>query len=149
MRTWKRVGTGLVVVIALGAAGFAGYVRLAPDDAAAWNVDPTTAPDPTTPNFARLAPGEVTGTDVATLAKRVDDAMQAMPRTHILAGSAGSGQVTYITRSALMGYPDYTSIRVFQDGDHAALAAFARSRYGKSDLGVNSARMDRLREALM
>ena len=43
----------VVCLIALG-LGFAAYVRLAPSDPGRWHVDPLTAPDPTSPNFARI-----------------------------------------------------------------------------------------------
>ena len=143
-----RVAATVALVTALGAAGVSAYVRMAPDDAAVWHVDPVATPDPAAPHFGRITPGEVRGADPATLARRTDAAMLAMPRTRLLGGSVGEGWMTYVTRSAVMGFPDYTSVRILPDGGGATLAAFARSRYGKSDLGVNAARMDRLRAAL-
>lgn len=138
---WK----GLVLAIVLGAAGIVAWVRLAPVDVARWHVDPVTAPDPATPNFARLAPGVVTGAD---LMAKADAIMLAMPRTRRIAGSVAEGWATYETRSRLMGYPDYTSIRVIPAEGGETLAAFARSRFGYSDLGVNAARLAALRAAL-
>jgi uncharacterized protein (DUF1499 family) len=138
---WK----GLVLAIVLGAAGIVAWVRLAPVDVARWHVDPVTAPDPATPNFARLAPGVVTGAD---LMAKADAIMLAMPRTRRIAGSVAEGWATYETRSRLMGYPDYTSIRVIPAEGGETLVAFARSRFGYSDLGVNAARLAALRAAL-
>jgi uncharacterized protein (DUF1499 family) len=138
---WK----GLVLAIVLGAAAIVAWVRLAPVDVARWHVDPVTAPDPATPNFARLAPGVVTGAD---LMAKADAVMLAMPRTRRIAGSVAEGWATYETRSRLMGYPDYTSIRVIPAEGGETLAAFARSRFGYSDLGVNAARLAALRAAL-
>jgi uncharacterized protein (DUF1499 family) len=60
------------------------------------------------------------------------------PRTQILAGSVDEGMVTYITRSALFGFPDYTTVQ--QDGD--SLKIYARLRFGRADTGVNKARVD-------
>lgn len=138
---WK----GLVLAIVLGAAAIVAWVRLAPVDVARWHVDPVTAPDPAMPNFARLAPGVVTGAD---LMAKADAVMLAMPRTRRIAGSVAEGWATYETRSRLMGYPDYTSIRVIPAEGGETLAAFARSRFGYSDLGVNAARLAALRAAL-
>ncbi len=148
MSNWKRIGAGVGALVLIGAVGFSGYVRLVPADPAVWNVDPLTAPDPATPNFARIAPGEIVGGDVATLADRADAAMRGMDRTRLLAGSVADGQMTYITRSLVMGFPDFTSIHVFEQNGEATLAAFARSRFGKSDMGVNQVRIDALRAAL-
>jgi hypothetical protein len=134
----------LLALAVLGAAG-AAWVRLAPAEPARWHADPLTAPDPATPNFARLAPGAVTG---AGLMARADAAMLALPRTRRIAGSVAEGWATYETRSRLMGYPDYTSIRVIPAEGGETLAAFARSRFGHGDLGVNAARLAALRAAL-
>jgi uncharacterized protein (DUF1499 family) len=138
---WKL----LALAALLAAVGVVAWVRLAPVDATAWHVDPLAAPDPATPNFARIAPGEVTGTG---LMARSDAALLAMPRTRRIAGSVAEGWATYETRSRLMGYPDYTSIRVIPAEGGETLAAFARSRFGYSDLGVNAARLAALRAAL-
>ena len=75
---------------------------------------------------------------------RVDAHMRGLPRTHVLAGSVADGRVTYITRSRVFGFPDYTTLE--QDGDR--LKAYARLRFGGSDLGVNATRLERLRLAL-
>jgi uncharacterized protein (DUF1499 family) len=139
---WLGIIAGLIV---LALVGFAGWVRLAPTDPARWHVDPLTAPDPATPNFARIQPGEVM-LDAPDAAARLRAAMEAMPRTRLIAGSPGEGMMTFVTRSRLMGYPDYTTIRLTDDG--ASFAALARSRFGQSDMGVNAARLHALKDAL-
>lgn len=134
----------IALALALGGAGFAGWVRLAPSDPARWHVDPLTAPDPVRPNFARVAPGEaVFALPPAVLAARVEALALGWPRTRRLAGAPAEGWMTYVTRSALWGFPDYTSVRVLPAGDGgASLVALARARFGHSDLGVNRARLD-------
>jgi len=47
------------------------------------------------------------------------------------------GRVTYITRSKLWGFPDYSTFET-RDGD---LLIHARLRFGSSDMGVNRARV--------
>lgn len=143
----RYVLVGLVGVAAL-VVGVGLWVRIAPSDPARWHVDPLVVADPGSPNYARLPAAEVTGADVATLAVAARDAMLAMPRTTLLAGSAQEGWMTFITRSALMSYPDYTSIRILPDPAGAMLVAFARSRFGQSDLGVNAKRLEALRTVL-
>ncbi len=66
------------------------------------------------------------------------------PRTTVLAGSVGEGMVTYVTRSKLMAYPDYTT--AYQDGD--VLKIYGRSRFGRKDFGVNATRVDAWIDAL-
>jgi len=141
----------LIVVIALGLvvlglAGVAVRMRLAVADPAIWHVDPAAASDPATPHFARIAEGEVVGG--GDIAARIDAAMLAMPRTVRIAGTVAEGWMTYETRSRLMAYPDYTSVRVVPVEGGMSFAAFARARFGESDWGVNAARLDALRAAL-
>lgn len=106
--------------------------RVLPVDAARWHQPITATEDRDLPGGAiRVIPAGPT-----TLAK-LDEAMQALPRTVVVAGSVAEGSVTYETRSLLFGFPDYTTIE--QDGDQVRL--FARLRIGKSDLGVNRKRL--------
>ncbi|MEP6021043.1 MAG: DUF1499 domain-containing protein [Paracoccaceae bacterium] len=65
-------------------------------------------------------------------------------RTEILAGAVQDGHITYVTRSKIWGFPDYTTVQLVDD----QLRIFARLRFGRSDLGVNRARIDRILVAL-
>ncbi len=126
----------------------AGWIRLAPSDPARWHVDPLTVAERGARNSYLLRDGA--GADgpalrvalpVAEVAARLAAIAAATPRTGILAGQGDF--VTFVTRSALWGFPDYTSIRVLPDGSGASVAVFARARFGDSDLGVNRARVVR------
>ncbi len=143
---WLGIIAGLIVMALVGVMG---WVRLAPVDPARWHVDPQTAPDPATPNFARIAPGQVVldgPVDAATA--RLRTAMEGMPRTRLIAGSEDDGLMTFVSRSRMMGYPDFTTIRVLPQDDGVTFAALARSRFGQSDLGVNAARLQALQDAI-
>ena len=59
----------------------------------------------------------------------------ATPRTRALGG--WDDQRLYVTRSALWGFPDYSTVRL-ADGQ---IEIYGRLRFGKSDLGVNQARI--------
>jgi uncharacterized protein (DUF1499 family) len=50
----------------------------------------------------------------------------------------GEGRITYITRTKIIGFPDYTTVQ--QDGD--VLRIHGRLRFGRKDFGVNKARVD-------
>ncbi len=125
---WVWLGSGVLVVLV--AAGLA-WIRLAPDDIARWHQLPElTADRDMEGGVMRVVPGHLADLDQIVLSE---------PRTHVLAGSVEDEMVTYVTRSKVFGFPDYTTVAQ-RGGD---LAVHARLRYGKSDMGVNKARVDR------
>lgn len=138
----------LLMALGLLLAGLLVWVRVAPSDPAVWHVDPVTATNPATPNWARIPAGEIMA-PAGILAPRLAAALAAEARMTLLAGAPESGWTTWVQRSRLMGYPDYMSVRVLPAGaGQETVAVFSRSRFGQSDLGVNAARLARLRAAL-
>ncbi len=77
--------------------------------------------------------------------KKIHDIAQQTPRTTVLRGSVESGRITYVTRTKLIGFPDYTTVQL-EDG---TLMVHARLRFGRSDFGVNRARAERWIEGRM
>ncbi|WP_170782538.1 DUF1499 domain-containing protein [Ruegeria lacuscaerulensis] len=130
MVVWVLVGA----VVALWV-----YIRLAPSDPAQWHM-PLTATADTDMQGGVI---RIVETGPEGLA-RLDDIAQATPRTTVLAGSVDEGMITYITRSKVIGFPDYTTVQ--QDGD--TLRIHARLRFGRSDFGVNRDRVDEWLAAL-
>ncbi len=65
----------------------------------------------------------------------------AAPRTRVLAGSVEEGMITYVTRSRVFGFPDYTTLHVTADAQGSRATLYGRQRFGKLDFGVNSARI--------
>ncbi len=116
------------LVIALGA-----YIRLAPSDPADWHV----APQAETNQDLQGGVLRVVETGPEGLA-RLDAIARNAPRTTVLAGSVGEGRITYITRTKIIGFPDYTTAQ--QDGD--VLRIHGRLRFGRKDFGVNKARVN-------
>lgn len=108
------------------------YVRFAPTDVTRWNQPIMASRDVDQANGAI----RVREAQPAAFAK-VDKIMRALPRTKVLAGSVNEGLITYVTRSRLWGFPDYTTVQ-YSDG---MLKLFGRARFGTSDLGVNAARL--------
>jgi uncharacterized protein (DUF1499 family) len=141
----------LAVLLAFGA-----YIRLAPSDPVVWHVravpplpatgvhviTPIGASDAvtTTINSARAfvsVPGKP-----KDVLQRLDKIALATPGTTRLEGSPEEGMITWVTRSAFWGFPDYTTAEAMvSDVATSDLAVFARSRFGRSDLGVNAARL--------
>ena len=120
-------------VIGLIAFAISAYVRLAPTDPERWHTMPAAVTNRDTYGGAM----RVVGAGQDGLA-RLDRIIQATPRTYVLAGSVEAGMITYVTRSRVFGFPDYTTVR--QAGPQLEL--FGRLRFGRSDLGVNAARLD-------
>ena len=129
---------GLVAVVAI-----AGYIRLAPSDPARWHVLPR-ANDPWGP-WGEVVAGQASATlrllldgdDASAMLAQLDAIALATPRTRRLAGGVAAGRITWITRSALWGFPDYTTAEVQVDG----IYLFAHLRFGGGDSGVNAARL--------
>lgn len=71
------------------------------------------------------------------LLKRIDETMRALPRTTVVAGSLSEQRITYMTRSKVVGFPDFTTVQEV-DGQ---IRLYARLRFGRSDMGVNRARL--------
>lgn len=140
-----------LIVLAVAAAALLAWIRLAPSDPARWHV-PVALPDGLSPQ--PLGPGAVIrqtdgahaliwlpGMTPEQALARLDAVARSSPRTTRLAGDPAQGLITWITRSRLFGFPDYTTAeaRVAQGG--TVLAIHARLRFGKSDMGVNAARL--------
>ena len=130
------IGLGVLIMLAMGAAL---YVRLAPSDPARWH----SMPEMVSNGDFRDGAARVVKAGENGLA-RLDRIIRDTPRSRVLAGSPDEGMITYVSRSRIFGFPDYTTVR--QRG--ARLELYARQRFGLSDLGVNGARLDRWLEAL-
>ena len=124
------VWLGLAIVAVI--AGFVGWVRVAPSDPKRWHVPVPVAEDRDMEGgVIRVLPGQ------AERLAELDAIIRNTVRTEVLAGSVDTGRVTYITRSKLWRFPDYTTIEA-RAGD---LLVHARLRFGRSDMGVNRARV--------
>ncbi|PWE34423.1 DUF1499 domain-containing protein [Maritimibacter sp. 55A14] len=126
-----------------------------PADTAQWHVAPGPETRTGKPNDYLVLPeggdraAPVFAMPPADLALAFDEVAMAAPRTVRLAGGPDTGLTTYVQRSRLMGYPDFVSVEARDLGDgRATLAIWSRARYGRSDFGVNAARIDRWLEAL-
>ncbi len=111
-------------------AAFIAYVRLAPSDPARWHRDVAGEQDA---NFE----GGALRIVEADLSK-LDHVIRAS-RGGVLAGSIDDGHITYISRSRIIGFPDYTTVQ--RRG--GSLAIYGRLRFGRSDLSVNRTRIER------
>ncbi len=128
-----------VWILAALVLGMLAYIRLAPSDPTIWHVAPRGDVDKTFRNgVVRRVSTSKDGL------QRMNAVIAAEPRTIVLDGSSEQGMITYITRSRVMGFPDYSTITMSGDD----LLIYARSRFGRKDLGVNRARVERWIKAL-
>lgn len=68
--------------------------------------------------------------------------LKRQPRVEMGAADAAGMQYDFIQRSDLVRYPDSITVRFIPlDGGKATLAIYSRSHYGRSDFGVNEARV--------
>lgn len=134
------INTAISVLLIL-ASGLL-YIRLVPHDMALVEAELPAGAAPGAPvigaNSALFvaefaAPPEVLLADLANVAAQT-------PRTRLLSGDAVGPRVTYVTRSLIIGFPDYTTAIVTPTPQGSRLTLFARARFGRSDLGVNAAR---------
>ena len=145
-----RVVFSLLVLIV---AGGMAYIRLAPSDPARWHVNPYVAAFPdqvlTYQGFSNVveAPKGAFAFHHAPdqtpeeVLQRLDAVAIATPRTVRLAGSPEEGMITWVTRSAVFGFPDYSTAEASDPGVGTSVSVYARLRFGRSDLGVNAARL--------
>ncbi|MEM0946679.1 MAG: DUF1499 domain-containing protein [Pseudomonadota bacterium] len=140
-----KIALTLAVALALTFAALQAYIRLAPTDVARWHTDPglvgSDDAEELRPDGIRVARGfDAPPLEVLAQIERIARATQ---RTKKIAGSPEVGMITYQTRSALWGFPDFTTVAADpgQDGG-TRLRIHARLRFGEGDLGVNQARVE-------
>jgi uncharacterized protein (DUF1499 family) len=107
---------------------------------------------PASPNTALAAPpGWRPEPDIVTppypipaerLFALVREVAEGQNRTFLAAAYPGQLQVHYVVRSALLNFPDLVTVQVMQERPGSSdLIIYSRSVYGRSDLGVNRARV--------
>lgn len=145
-----RILLSLVGFLLVAAVALAAFARLAPVVPGDWHV----APDIPGEGEAVLdAAGDyrialLRPESPAALLERIDAIALATPRTKRLLGSPGEGMITYVTRSQVFGFPDYTTVQAVPVQGGTRLLIHARLRFGQSDLGVNKARVESWLQAL-
>jgi uncharacterized protein (DUF1499 family) len=155
----RTLGLTLAFAIIAG-LGLLAYIRLAPSDPSVWHVDPEVLV-PGSALSANLAGGRPTTTngpvrlrrvsfatvtfkdsDAVTIMQKLDGIAQGSERTTLVAGTPDQRHMTWVTRSKLLGFPDYTTAKAIQVDQDVQLVMVARQRFGGQDFGVNALRME-------
>ena len=130
--------------------GVAAAMRLVGSDPAVWHVPVSEAVRPgasndylaATASYADAAPDLALAGDAQDAVEwleALDHHAMGEPRVERVAGSPAEGRITWVQRSAVFGFPDY----ITAEARDAERAIWSRSRYGRSDFGVNRARVER------
>lgn len=139
----------LLLLAVIAVLGLAAWIRLAPDDPAVWNTPlaaaPEASPGPCAEKVMLVPKGAratclLPGTPKEALTK-LDATALAQPRTTHLAGTPAEGRITWVARSAVMGFPDYITAEATTAPEGTRLDILSRQRYGSKDMGVNEARL--------
>lgn len=153
----RILGWGLVGIAALGAAG-AGAValaaRVAPVPAGLGVSDGRLAACPATPNCVstQADPGDrlhfiepvELGGPASEAQARIRAVLAAEARTEVLRDEPS--YIHAVFRSRVMGFPD--DVEFYVDEGAGLIHFRSASRLGRDDIGVNRARMERLRATL-
>lgn len=152
----KFGGYAIVVVAILVVATVAGAVavRLRPLDPVRWHVDLAGHAFAPAPHWVVFCPAPGTRfapevADPAAVLLQLDKIALSTPRTRRLAGGPEEGRITWVTRSALFGFPDLTTAQVIMGEGPPRLCIVARQAIGKFDWGVNAARLRSWTQSLL
>ena len=127
----------ILIAILFLVIGLMLYIRLAPTQPERWHNRPTAdAPTDRDEEGGYQAVRRMTAPAAEVLAEMRKIALET-PRTELVAGSVDEGMMTFRTRSAFWGFPDFTTVAA--EGD--LLVIYGRLRFGRSDMGVNKARV--------
>jgi hypothetical protein len=116
-------------------------------------MDMTHIERPTTPNTFLAGPAgmrpepdaiiRARPTPASLLYEMAHRVFSGEPHTYIAAEFPDHLQVHYVVRSALLNFPDLVSVQINAEGpDTSTLVIWSRSVYGRSDFGVNRARVE-------
>ena len=129
------------------------YARLAPSDPKTWNIDPTDPAIKPGPKGYLLrangdAPAPVFDAAPGMLLEVLEDVALMTPGTERLAGDPLRRQLTFLSRSTVLGLPDYTTVQAVAIGARTSLVVYARSRFLPMGKAKHKARVDGWLKAL-
>ena len=131
----------IIVLVFLMVASLAAYVRLAPVDPEAWHAPPDIRPGEVREEEGGFGTSVLVEGRPANVMTRLDAIAVGTPRTRVIQGVPSDQFVTYETRSRFFGFPDYTTVLAYGEGDQTRVEIYGRLRFGRSDMGVNRERV--------
>lgn len=155
MKWLKRIAVALlvVVVVAAGLALEGGTLKSIFKVGDLPSIDFATLERSTKPNQFVVCPPDLCKAKVDLESPTFDvsveklqtawhDVAMAEPRVELLSRDDGKQRYDYLQRSRLLRYPDIITIQLIATADGGStFAIYSRSLYGRSDFGVNKARV--------
>jgi uncharacterized protein (DUF1499 family) len=143
------MGGMAILGIAVAALAVVLAIRLLPSDPAVWHQPVSDAFQAQPGPCANQIRAEMGGARAVCLRVGAPEAVldrlsaiaMAYPRTVLLAGTPAEGRITWVSRSKVMGFPDYITAEATTTPQGARLAIHSRLRFGRGDMGVNAARL--------
>ncbi len=142
----------LIALVLFAIVGALIFIRLSPSDIAKYHVqsDASEVGNFNEPGgFAAVRQFTASQVDMRGAVNRI---ILKTPRTKRVAGNLGTAFITYETRSAVFGFPDYTTVSFVQAGergnDTALMVIESRLRFWVYDMDTNKARVLGWLEAL-
>ena len=121
------------------------FIRLVPFDAQRFHKEAFPAAVGDYPNRNSFTAVRQITTSPEDIITALDGVIVQTPRTTRMAGLPGLELITYQTRSAVFGFPDYTNISIIAPGtvenDGSLLIVRGQARFGVDDLNANEARI--------
>jgi len=119
------------------------YIRMAPHDLTRVHVTPPVGAKPAAPLIGQGSALflENLNTPTDKIWPQLVEIILSSPRTTQIAGSQKEGMMTFVSRSLVFGFPDYTTVLVAKNGQGSSVSLFGRLRFGRSDFGVNAERV--------
>jgi len=126
------------------------YIRMAPDDLTSIHNIPASSAVPGKQEYfdAGIIISERVKAKPQAVLADLHKIITATPRTTVLVGSVEEGMISYVTRSKVFGFPDYTTMRVLPEEDYSRLTIYSRLRFGLYDFKVNSRRLYKWMDAI-
>ena len=134
----------ILIIFAVLVGVLMAYFRFAPTDTAKWHRLPDAAALGDTADMGSFLAVRRIAAPADQVLTAVEQRALATPRTTLLVGRVQEGMITFQTRSLFWGFPDHTTVGVKDD----LLVIYGRLRFGRSDFGVNKARIEGWLETL-
>ncbi len=131
----------LVLLAVVVAAGIS-IVRFMPIDPARVHTPSRAAPPGDVATATRFVAARQITTTAEGVLTAADRVIRATPRTEVIAGDVAAGRISYVTRSAFIGFPDYITIEVLDSAEGALFVIRSRARFAGYDWGANRARVE-------
>lgn len=142
----------IIAIIVFLAVLAAVYVRLAPVDLTSIHLQAEAREPGDYPSAGGFIAVREINESPQNMRAAINRVILETPRTERVAGDIGTTVMTYRTRSAVFGLPDFAAVSFIEQGandnDKPLMIINSHLVYGSSDIGVNKRRVEAWLDAL-